>query len=102
MHTEKLDVIPTCPHCQKTLDGYTSENKVEPTSGSVTVCCHCMTILVFGESLNLRLAPLTIRRCLPFPLLIDGVRLYMDREHFEIELEKDHLMNLSHWERKVV
>lgn len=45
----------TCPVCSKPLNGATGvDTTASPVEGSVSVCLHCASVLVFNSDLSLR------------------------------------------------
>lgn len=46
-----------CPVCEKLLNAAATidEHERPPVTGDTTICCHCSAILVFTETLGLRL-----------------------------------------------
>ena len=50
MNADKLknNQMPTCPNCNKILDGFSSpHSSCEPKNGDVTICIYCNTINQF-------------------------------------------------------
>lgn len=45
----QLESTPTCPHCEKSLGGYTDidQTGAKPRAGDVSICAYCKHILIF-------------------------------------------------------
>ena len=62
------DKLPTCPKCDKVLDGAThagGEDDAVPTPGDISICLYCVAILQFQEDLSLN--ELSEEEILEFP-----------------------------------
>ena len=46
-----------CPTCKRRIDaaGTEDEQSVGPTPGDLTICFHCLAVMVFNDDLTLRL-----------------------------------------------
>lgn len=70
MNSGILENEPHCPHCKTKLDGYTSlDEGSRPTSGDVTVCVSCSSVLQFTDGMGLKLADADIIAQVDFPML---------------------------------
>lgn len=53
-----LSSNPTCPKCKISLGAYGSEVEgAVPESGDMTICCYCMSVLQFTDTMELKFAP---------------------------------------------
>jgi hypothetical protein len=53
----QLKNTPTCPRCEKKLDGWTAiEDDQIPGPDDVTVCVYCSAVLQFDENMQLQFA----------------------------------------------
>ena len=85
LYQGKLDTKPSCPHCSKTLDGFTciGDEYTPPEEGCVTVCVYCQSVLEMDANKEFIFVTMETLEEIDFPTLQQAHRIVADLKLWE-------------------